>query len=90
MAFAGRRGMSAEGAHAGNEMPTVKTCHHECNSSKKAAGHPMAIFQRVMVLQKILSRFQTKKPKAKMPAPELKMRAMDALTDSGSCFDNFE
>jgi hypothetical protein len=38
-------------------------------SSRKASGHPMAIFHLVKVLQKILSKFHIMKPNANRPQP---------------------
>lgn len=67
-------------------VPTdVNTCHHECPSSKKAAGHPMLCFQCVSTPQKMLSRFQIKKPNANMPAPLLNVLPIDDLYAEGMC-----
>ena len=63
----------------------VKICHHECPSSRNAAGQPRLCFHPVKVPQKILSMFQIKNPNAKMPAPLLKTFAMVDLRWAGIC-----
>jgi hypothetical protein len=56
-------------------------------SNKNAIGQPMATFCRVRAVQKILSKFQMKKPKANSPVPVAKVVAIDDFTSFGMRLD---
>lgn len=55
-------------------------------SRMNATGQPTEVFHLVTVEQKMLSRFQTKNPRAKVAAPEAKRRVMAERGPGGSLF----
>lgn len=58
----------------------VKTRHVNIPSNKNAVGQPMATFCRVRALQKMLSTFHTKNPRANNPSPVMNREPIEDLT----------